>query len=79
MHGAQERGRTWWLLSQERIAVNSIFEFDELASRVAREEQAAAEAKCERSRRAHLGLAHQYQRKLALVDAVQTSIRVSLG
>jgi hypothetical protein len=57
----------------------SVFESDELARRVAREEQAAAEAKCERSRQAHLSLAHQYQQKLALVDAVQTSIRISFG
>lgn len=59
--------------------MTSVFELDELASRVAREEQAAAEAKCERSRQAHLGLAQQYQQKLALVDAVQTSIRISFG
>ena len=55
------------------------FEFDEIAYRVAREEQAAADAKCARSRKAHLGLAQQYQQKLATVDAVQTSIRISFG
>jgi len=54
-------------------------DLDELSSRVFREEQAAADAKCERSRQAHLGLAQQYQRKLALADAVQTSIRISFG
>ena len=57
----------------------SIFEPDELACRVAREERAAAEAKCDKSRQAHLGLAQQYQQKLASVDAVQTSIRLSFG
>jgi hypothetical protein len=57
----------------------SVFEPDELACRVAREERAAAEAKCEKSRQAHLGLAQQYQQKLALVDAVKTSIRISFG
>jgi hypothetical protein len=56
-----------------------LFELNELASRVAREEQAAAEAKCERSREAHLGLAQQYQQRLAQVDAVQTSIRATFG
>jgi hypothetical protein len=55
------------------------FDLDELASCLAREKQAAANAKCERSRRAHLGLAQQYERKLALVDAVQASIRISFG
>jgi hypothetical protein len=57
----------------------NVFELDELSSRVAREEQAAAEAKCERSRQAHLGLAKQYQHKLALVDAVETSMRITFG
>ena len=52
---------------------------DELAARVAREQQAAAVAKCERSRQAHLSLAQQYRQKLALVDAVQTSFRISFG
>ena len=55
------------------------FELEELASRGAREGQAAADAKCERSKHAHLGLAQQYQQKLALVDAVQTSVRISFG
>jgi hypothetical protein len=59
--------------------MGSVIESDDLARRVAREEQAAAEAKCERSRRAHIGLAQQYQQKLALVDAVQASIRISFG
>jgi hypothetical protein len=59
--------------------MTNLFELNELASRVAREEQAAAEAKCERSREAHLGLAQQYQHKLAQVDAVQTSIRAAFG
>jgi hypothetical protein len=54
-------------------------EVEEIASRVAREEQAAAVAKCERSRQAHLGLAHQYQQTLASVDAVKTSIRMGSG
>jgi hypothetical protein len=54
-------------------------ELEEIASRVGREEQAAAKAKCERSRQAHLGLAQQYQQKLALVDAVKTSLRMSFG
>ena len=57
----------------------SVFDSGELTRRVAREEQAAAQAKCERSRQAHLGLAQQYQRKLALVDSVQASIRISFG
>jgi hypothetical protein len=47
---------------------------DELTSRVAREQEAAAAAKCERSRQAHLGLAQQYQQKLALVNAEQASM-----
>jgi hypothetical protein len=67
------------MYSQGETAMASVIESDELASRVAREEQAAAEAKCERSRQAHIGLAQQYQRKLALVDAVQASIRISFG
>jgi hypothetical protein len=57
----------------------SVFDPDELAYRVAREERAAAEARCESSKQAHLGLAQQYQRKLALMDAVKTSIRISFG
>ena len=59
--------------------MNSVFELAELSSRVAREERAAAEAKCERSRQAHLGLAQQYQHKLDMARAVQTSICTSLG
>jgi hypothetical protein len=61
------------------MAMISALQLDELASCVAREERAAAEAKCERSKHAHLGLAQQYQRKLALMDAVQRSIRISFG
>jgi hypothetical protein len=56
-----------------------LVQLNELACRVAREEQAAAEAKCERSRQAHLGLAEQYQRKLALVDSVQASISTNFA
>jgi hypothetical protein len=59
--------------------MTSLFNADELSSRVAREQHAAAQAKCENSRKAHLGLADQYQQKLALVDAVKTSIRISIG
>jgi hypothetical protein len=59
--------------------VTNALDLDELASRVAREERAAADAKCERSKHAHLGLAQQYQRKIALVDAVQTAIRLNFG
>jgi hypothetical protein len=59
--------------------MTSARELEEIASRVMREEQAAVRAKCERSRQAHLGLAQQYQQKLALVDAVKTSIRMSFG
>lgn len=57
----------------------SVFDFEDFANRVAREERAAAEAKCERSRRAHLGLAQQYRHQLTMRDAVKTSIRMSLG
>jgi hypothetical protein len=59
--------------------MTNALDLDELASRVAREERAAADAKCERSKHAHLGLAQQYQRKIALVDAVQTAIRLNFG
>jgi hypothetical protein len=57
----------------------SAFGFGVLSSLVAREEQAASAAKCERSRQAHLGLAQQYQRRLELADAVQTSTHISFG
>lgn len=59
--------------------MTSPFDVNELASRVAREQKAAEIAKCERSRHAHLGLAQHYQQKLALADAVETSIRISFG
>jgi hypothetical protein len=61
------------------MMTSSAFQSAELAARVVREELAAATAKCERSKHAHLDLAQQYQRQLALVDAVQTSIRGSFG
>jgi hypothetical protein len=59
--------------------MNRLFDLEELTSRIAREEQAAAAAKCEKSRQAHLGLAQQYQQKLAATNAVQTSIRIAFG
>jgi hypothetical protein len=59
--------------------VTSLFNSDELSSRVAREQHAAAQAKCENSRRAHLGLAEQYRQKLALVEGIKSSIRINFG
>ena len=50
-----------------------------MSQRARREERAAAEAKCEKSRRAHLGLAEQYQLKMAEMDSVNTPLRASFG
>ena len=52
---------------------------NDVAARVAREERAAAEAKCEKSRRAHLGLAERYQQKLDQMNAAMASSRTSFG
>jgi hypothetical protein len=46
---------------------------------VAREREAAARAKCEKARQAHLKLAHQYQHHLASLDAIKASISLTLG
>jgi hypothetical protein len=59
--------------------MSTLFNPEELAARVTREKQAAEQAKCDKSRRAHLALADQYQHKLGLVDSVKESIRISFG
>ena len=59
--------------------MTSLSDPTELSSRIAREERAAAEAKCEKSRQAHLGLAQQYLQQFALVDVAKSIGGVSFG
>lgn len=59
--------------------MTSLSDATELSSRIAREERAAAEAKCEKSRQAHLGLAQRYLQQFALVDVAKPIGGVSVG